>query len=148
MQVVFSEKFLLSYDETPAGAPGRLDATVEGLRDFGRWVEPRPASRETLLLCHTAEHLRDIERRGLHKIASLAAGAAVQAAELASDEPAFALVRPPGHHASAHGSWGFCYYNNLAVALASLHAEGKVIARPRRRLRSPPRGRHRQHPGR
>jgi acetoin utilization deacetylase AcuC-like enzyme len=35
-------------------------------------------------------------------------------------EPSFALIRPPGHHASADSSWGFCYFNNMAIALDHL----------------------------
>jgi acetoin utilization deacetylase AcuC-like enzyme len=60
------------------------------------------------------------------EIAALAAGAAVQAAEHAVDhkEPAFALVRPPGHHAEREKAMGFCLYNNAAVAAAAARARG------------------------
>src|SRR6476469_1398043 len=82
----------------------------------GRVVEPRPATREELLRVHDAEYLDALDEvKGSaamldedtftspesHEVALLAAGAAVQAAEhaLATGETAFALVRPPGHHA-------------------------------------------------
>ena len=60
------------------------------------------------------------------EIAALAAGAAVQAAEhaLTHGEPAFALVRPPGHHAERDRAMGFCLYNNVAVAAAAARARG------------------------
>jgi acetoin utilization deacetylase AcuC-like enzyme len=60
------------------------------------------------------------------EIADLAAGGAVQAAEhaLNSREPAFALVRPPGHHAERDRAMGFCLYNNVAVAAAAARARG------------------------
>jgi hypothetical protein len=46
----------------------------------------------------------------LHDMAMLAAGAAITAADIAmTGEPAFACLRPPGHHASRESSWGYWY---------------------------------------
>jgi len=52
-------------------------------------------------------------------VATYAAGAACQAAQLALDnKSSIALVRPPGHHALPSWAMGFCLINNIAVAAA------------------------------
>jgi acetoin utilization deacetylase AcuC-like enzyme len=54
-------------------------------------------------------------------------GEAILAAQMAYDgEPAFGLIRPPGHNASPDSCWGFCYFNNMAVSLRGLMKEGKI----------------------
>lgn len=126
MKVVWSESFRAVYGGDPASAAGRLDASVEGLQGWAEWVEPEAASEEQLLRCHGSRHLDWVRRQGVYEIASLAAGAAVKAAHLGREKPSFALCRPPGHHASADEAWGFCYFNNLAVAVRDLRADGVV----------------------
>jgi acetoin utilization deacetylase AcuC-like enzyme len=41
-------------------------------------------------------------------------------------QPAFGLIRPPGHHASPHSCWGFCYFNNISIAIKRLISEEKI----------------------
>lgn len=68
----------------------------------------------------------------LHANAFAAARGAVDCAltgaeELARGRPlAYALVRPPGHHAERRAFGGFCYFNNAAIAAQRLCALGRV----------------------
>ena len=60
---------------------------------------------------------------GSYPAAQKAAGAAVSMVDALLSgqcDTAFALVRPPGHHAMPHYLMGFCFFNN--IALAALHA--------------------------
>lgn len=61
------------------------------------------------------------------RAARLAAGATVQAGLAVARSQArvaFAVVRPPGHHATTERGSGFCLLNNVAIAVAALRAAG------------------------
>ena len=68
----------------------------------------------------------------LNANAYLAARRAVDCALTAADallggrRTAYALVRPPGHHAERHCFGGFCYFNNAAIAAQYLTSVGRV----------------------
>ena len=126
MKVIWSEKFIESYTMDPAAASGRMEAILDVIRDRVTFVEAQPAGEEAIAACHTAYHIGHIRQIGLYEIAALAAGGAIQAAEIGMKEPCFGLIRPPGHHASANSCWGFCYFNNMAIALEKLKKDGKI----------------------
>jgi acetoin utilization deacetylase AcuC-like enzyme len=134
MRVVFHDAFHDSdYSEDKydnAADPGRLVGVMRSLRDEGRYpvVSPQPASREDLLRGHSLAHVEAIESAPrLFSMASLAAGAAILASNLAmAGESAFACLRPPGHHASRSSAWGHCTFSNVALALLHLRAEKQI----------------------
>ena len=88
------------------------------------FIEPSPASKEDLLCVHSPEHIERVDAGGFHDpdcpaypsiglYARLAAGGAI----LAQARRGFSILRPPGHHAGGSYLGGFCYYNNIAVAV-------------------------------
>ncbi|GAB6094369.1 hypothetical protein JCM14469_06210 [Desulfatiferula olefinivorans] len=126
MKVVFHEDFYDVYVSDPAAEAGRMEAIVSAIGDKADFVTPDTAELSDILRAHGEAHVEEVRKYGLYPIAALAAGAAVRTAEIALSEPCFGLIRPPGHHASADSCWGFCYFNNMAVALLSLHHRKKI----------------------
>jgi acetoin utilization deacetylase AcuC-like enzyme len=103
-----------------------MEAVMEIIESKVEIVMAEPATERQILTVHTADHVGRLKALGLYSIAALAAGGAIQAASLGLGEPCFGLIRPPGHHASSNSSWGFCYFNNMAVAMERLKEEGKI----------------------
>jgi len=132
MKIIYDPRFADSgYADDNAALPGRMEAAMSGLLGGGWQVlAPRAATEAELLCAHDAAHVAAVRAKpALFAMASLAAGGALHAARLAaSGESAFACVRPPGHHASRGSGWGYCSFNNLALALLVLRAEGAVSA--------------------
>jgi acetoin utilization deacetylase AcuC-like enzyme len=109
-----------------------------GLLDSLLLLEPKPASEDDILRAHSTEHIEYIKGKSANGYdeddyinpdayvgpntfsASLAsAGSMICAVEsvISGDaDNCFSLNRPPGHHAST-GPFGFCHFNNIAVAI-------------------------------
>jgi acetoin utilization deacetylase AcuC-like enzyme len=126
MKVFYHEDFRQVYVSDPAAAPGRIEAILAAIKEEVTFEEPLPAGADDIEAVHSSYHTKYVTRQGLYNISALAAGAAIEAAILGLSEPSFALIRPPGHHASADSSWGFCYFNNMAIALEHLRRNGQI----------------------
>ena len=126
MKVVFHDDFYQVYTTDPAAQAGRMEAIVEVIGSDVEFIPPEPASEAQIAAAHTASHVDYVQNYDPYSIAALAAGGAIQTARIGLQEPAFGLIRPPGHHASSYSSWGFCYFNNMAIALLALREEGLI----------------------
>jgi len=126
MKIIYSHSFCPVYTTDPAAAAGRIEAVMNALPAGTERIDAEPATEAQIALAHTMEHIESVRREGLYDIAALSAGGALQAARLGLEGPSFGAIRPPGHHASRDSCWGFCYFNNMAVALLTLKDEGLI----------------------
>ena len=137
---LFFDEIMIEHD-TGTGHPERPDR-LRRIRDKlagagyeqADWVAPSAAPRSRVERIHTSEHVDTVEELREQsgrldpdtvvspqsvEAAYLAAGAAIGAVDAVhqqSEHGAFALVRPPGHHAEADRAMGFCLFNNMAIA--------------------------------
>ncbi len=128
MKVIYDDLYLTDYPTAGVENPGRVLAIIDALKGRYPLVPPLPADEEDLLLVHSPRLVAEVKRQSrLYEVAALAAGGALMAARLGlAGEPAFALIRPPGHHASPGSHWGFCFFNNMAIALEKLLREKQI----------------------
>jgi acetoin utilization deacetylase AcuC-like enzyme len=91
----------------------------------------RHPQRPTSLLGRAGYHMMDLSAcivEGTYPAARASANCALTAAETVAngERRAFALCRPPGHHAGIDYAGGYCFINNASVAAHWLSATGKV----------------------
>jgi len=136
MKIIFSQRCLEYRWPGHIEGPDRVRKASEFLRKEFAFLEPKPASREELEKVHSKDHIDLIKNaragtyidgdtpapENIYEYARLSAGGAI----LAAREKGFSLMRPPGHHAGKNGralgaaTLGFCYFNNIAIAVKSL----------------------------
>ena len=126
--------------------PARLQASIKALQASDFWrdlhqIEATPVTIEQICYAHAQEHIDRVRQHcenslpldydtptspASYDIARLSTGGALRAADAVmagTVSSAFALVRPPGHHATPIRSMGFCLFNNVAIAARYLQRE-------------------------
>jgi acetoin utilization deacetylase AcuC-like enzyme len=143
--IIYSDEYLQHDTGHHPERRERYRVTMDGLTGDGDlWnslvkLQPREATDEELLRCHSAQTIETVNQACLQAeffervpldsdtvvsrhsdlAARLAAGGAcraVDAVAMGEAESAFVACRPPGHHATVGTSMGFCLFNNVAVA--------------------------------
>lgn len=151
---VYDDLFLDHYAIGHIESPDRLKAIMQFLEREGTLekllhLTTMEASEEDLLLVHSQQMIQRVREAVLraptwldpdtyvssnsYQIAKYAAGCGIKlVSEIASGniKNGMALIRPPGHHATASRSMGFCLFNNIAIAARYLqkHYDIKKVA--------------------
>ena len=129
--------------------PERLQASIKALEASDFWtdlhqIEAAPVTIEQICYAHAQEHIDRVRWHcennipldydtptspASYDIARLSTGGVLRIADAVmagNVSNAFALVRPPGHHATPNRSMGFCLFNNVAIAARYLQREHGV----------------------
>jgi acetoin utilization deacetylase AcuC-like enzyme len=128
--------------------PQRLTAIIEALENSALLhrllrIEPEPAERNVLELCHTARYIDEFKSAvedsdpflsteecilspATFEVALCAVGGVLKGVDHVMEgkvRNCFCAVRPPGHHAGSYRAMGFCFFNNVAIAVKYLQKQ-------------------------
>ncbi|MFQ5762371.1 MAG: histone deacetylase family protein [Candidatus Bathyarchaeia archaeon] len=156
LAIVYSPRYLEHKTGTHIENPNRLSQALRALEALGLrssqdigWVDPGSTEASELLKIHSRDYVEDVRAfcalgggfydgdtvmsKETYDVALTAVGGVLKACALVESgefQRAFALVRPPGHHAGVEGramgasTSGFCVFNNVAVAAECVLGKG------------------------
>ncbi|MEN8225443.1 MAG: histone deacetylase [Bacteroidota bacterium] len=130
MEFLFNKLFLKHNPDCTGEGAYRIndftdipDTTVNG-EEWISLVHPQEYTDLIRNACEQNKYLVEVHlSRDSYEAACLAVGLSVKASETGD----FAIVRPPGHHASKDKAHGLCLFNNMAIATQKLVNEGKRV---------------------
>lgn len=142
IEFVYTEEFLKYKEDSHPEAPERIERIINYLCKKGnfKFIKPEPCQEEDLYLVHSYELVKKVKENNffdpdcpnipdIFYYACLSAGASIKASEISLEgKIGFSLSRPPGHHSGKNNLGGFCYFNNIAIAVKKLLLKNYRVA--------------------
>lgn len=141
IKIIYSARCLEYSEPGHPESPDRVRNSYQYLKKLGyKFIKPEPAREADILLVHNQDLVNQVKQGSFYdpdtpnipeifSYALLSAGAAITTATLTlSGDNTFSLMRPPGHHATRDQLGGFCYFNNMAIAVKKIINKVKRIA--------------------
>ncbi|MBU2638128.1 MAG: histone deacetylase [Nanoarchaeota archaeon] len=150
--LVYSEKHKLHNDASHPENAERVEAILKAVKDIPLiHLNARKANKDEILKVHSDEYYEYLSKPAFEVIGELtrfnpevysgdtyftdatfeaalySAGSVLTAIDVIAEgkaSNAFALSRPPGHHAEKEEAKGFCFFNNIAIAARYAQSKG------------------------
>jgi len=150
-QIVYSQEYAKHNDASHPENARRLFSIIDEIKKTSfynelEFVKPKMLLENSLYDVHSdwmIEQIKDMSMDDIawidmdtyvcnqdYETAKLASGGLVQVCNnvmKGEADNAYALIRPPGHHATKDKSMGFCLFNNAAIAANELAKQGKKV---------------------
>jgi len=150
-QIIFSEEFSKHNNRSHPENAERLNVMMDETKKSPfyndlMFIEPEMLSENILYDVHSKNMIEQVKEmsnqyeawidldtyvcKSDYETARLAAGGLLKASNNVIKEKAdnaFALIRPPGHHATRDRSMGFCLFNNIAIAANEISKQDKKV---------------------
>ncbi len=130
MKIIFNTEFYNEYENNSSSQKGRMESITKELMNHKEMEFEKcfPAFEKDVLNVHEYGYYQEVKsKKNVYDLAMLSVGGAVKASEFGmSGIPAFACIKPPGHHAYRNNGWGYCHFSNMAIALQKLRKERRI----------------------
>ncbi|MCK4352663.1 histone deacetylase [candidate division WOR-3 bacterium] len=142
MKIIFSKRCLEYESPGHPESPKRVKIIYDFLKSKRyKFIEPEECNEKDILFVHSQELLNKVKQGNffdpdtpslpkIYEYAKLSVEDAIKAMQVSLEgDIGFSIMRPPGHHANRDSLGGFCYFNNIAIAIEHFVGTNSICAK-------------------